>query len=104
MKTPTNVTDLDKGRNYDAKLSEIESQCFTTSDYNKFTNEIIDNKIKERKLVKKSDISRFIDSTNLDKKIATLTTEPEFKAEKDKITKITSVRFKLFFKQRQFCR
>ena len=37
-------------RKYGAKLSEIESQYFTTSDYNKCTNEIIDNKIKEKKI------------------------------------------------------
>ena len=31
---------------YDAKISDIKFKYFTTSGYNKFTNEIIDNKIK----------------------------------------------------------
>ena len=50
----------------------MEGKYFTTSDYNKFTNEILDAKIKNKKLVNKSDISEFINSSNLDKKIETL--------------------------------
>ena len=42
---------------YDAKISHIESKYFTTSDYNKFSNEIIDIRIKEKQSVKKCDIS-----------------------------------------------
>ena len=39
---------LVKKTDYDAKISDIESNYFTTSDYNKYTNETIDNKIKEK--------------------------------------------------------
>ena len=39
---------------------------FTTSDYNKFTVEILNAKIKEKGLVDKSDISGFIDNSDLD--------------------------------------
>ena len=35
-------------QNYDSNISNVASKYFTTSDYNKFTNEIIDNKIKEK--------------------------------------------------------
>ena len=36
------VSDLVKNTDYDAKISEIEGIYFTTSDYDKFTWEIID--------------------------------------------------------------
>ena len=42
------VINLVKKTDYDAKISDIESNYFTTSDYNKYTNETIDNKIKEK--------------------------------------------------------
>ena len=47
-----NVSDLVKKTDCDAKTSDIESKYFTTSDYNKSTNTILDAKIKEKKLVK----------------------------------------------------
>ena len=51
------------------------------SDYKKITSKILDVKIKERELVDKSDISEFTDNSDSDKKIATITTNPELKAE-----------------------
>ena len=54
------------------KISDIETRYFTTCDYKKFTDEILYAKVKEKKLVNKSDISGFIDKYNLDKEIATL--------------------------------
>ena len=41
------------------------SKYFTTSDYNKFTNKILDEKIK-KKLIDESDISEFLKNTSLD--------------------------------------
>ena len=38
---------------YDAKILDIELKYFTTSDYNKFTNQIIGNKVKEITLINK---------------------------------------------------
>ena len=58
------------------------------SDYKKITSKILDVKIKERELVDKSDISEFTDNSDSDKKIATITTNPELKAEQDKIVKL----------------
>ena len=52
---------------YDAKISDIEAKYFTTSDYNKFTNTILDAKIK--KLANEYENSGFIKNTNLDGKI-----------------------------------
>ena len=45
-----------KKTDYDAKASDIESKYITTAYYNKFTNNIVDNSIKSKKLVDKSAI------------------------------------------------
>ena len=45
-----NVRDLDIKTDYDAKPTEIEVKYFTTSDYNKFANDILDTKIKNKKI------------------------------------------------------
>ena len=58
-----NVSNVKK-RQYDVKTSDIESKYFTTSDYNKLTNEILSAKIKEKKIVNKSAVSgEFIDNS-----------------------------------------
>ena len=41
---------------------------FTTSDYNKFTNNILDEKIKNEKLVNEPDFAKFRSNSDLDKK------------------------------------
>ena len=45
----SDVSNLVKKEDCDAKISDIESKYFTTSDFNKFTNEIIHIKIKQKK-------------------------------------------------------
>ena len=40
-----NVSNLFKKADYVAKISDIENEYFTTSDYNKFTNNILDARI-----------------------------------------------------------
>ena len=47
------VSDLVKNADYDAEMKDIKNKYFTTSDYNKFTNNILDAKITTKKLVKK---------------------------------------------------
>ena len=42
------------------KISNVEEKCLTLSDYNKFTREINDTKIKQEHSVDKSDISGFV--------------------------------------------
>ena len=64
-----NVSNLIKKTNFDAKPSDIESKYFTASDLNMLTNEMLNGKIKKKDLVTKSDISGFIDKSDLDKKI-----------------------------------
>ena len=50
------VSDLVNKTDYKAKISHIEKTYFTTSDYNKFTKEILDAKIQEKGLLSKSNI------------------------------------------------
>ena len=58
------------------------------ADYNKFTNKKLHLKIKQKELVSKSEIAGFINNADLDKKVGTLATKAELKAEQDKITKL----------------
>ena len=44
-----NVSDLAKKLDYDAKRSEMESNYFTTSNYNKFTSNTLDAKITKKR-------------------------------------------------------
>ena len=41
-----NVNNLDKKTEYDADILDIKSKDFTTADYNRFSNEKLDLKIK----------------------------------------------------------
>ena len=78
-----NVSNLVKKTDYDWKISDIESKYFTTSGYNKLTNEIIDNKIKEKQLAKKSDFYGFTNNTNLGQALATIATKAGLKKEQE---------------------
>ena len=60
-------------------ISDVEKKYFITLDYNIFTREILDAKIKKR--VNKSDLSGFMNNSDLDKKIATLVTKAELLTE-----------------------
>ena len=70
------------------KILDIESKYFTTSDYNNFTSQTLDAKIKQKEFVDQSAIAGLINNDNLDKKVATLATKVELKAEKDKTIKL----------------
>ena len=52
------VSGLVKKTDYDAKIKDIERKYFSTTDYNKFTSDILDVKIKQKELVSKSDIDK----------------------------------------------
>ena len=58
---------LVKETEYDAKMKDIEGKYFTTADYNKFTRDILDVKIKQKQAVNKSDIDKKL--ININKKI-----------------------------------
>ena len=81
------LSGLVKKTYYVGKISEIEGKYMTTSDYNKFTNDLLDAKIKQKELVNKSDISNLVKNSDLNTNIAPLTTKAELKKEQDKIVK-----------------
>ena len=96
MRYPTLVMQSSK-TDYDAKILEIEKNYFTNSDYNKFTNKIFDGNIKNKELVNKSDISKFINNSNLDKKIETLATKAVLKPEQEKMVKLETYDSSFFY-------
>ena len=57
-----NVSDIVKKTDYDAEIPDIDVKYFTMSDYNKFTNDILDAKIKQN-------TSKFIKNIGLHGKI-----------------------------------
>ena len=58
------VSDLVQKIDYDIKILDAGFEVLTTSDYNKFSVEILDKKIKEKGLVDKSIISELIDNSD----------------------------------------
>ena len=90
---------LIKKTNFDAKISEIKKKYCTTFDYNKFTKKIFNEKIKENKLVDRSDISNLVKNSDLSIKLATLATKAELKVMQDKIVKLQSIWFKILLWQ-----
>ena len=82
------ILKLSRKTNYDTKITDIESKYITTADYNKFTKDIVASSIKSKNLVDKSAIAGFISNAKLNKKVATLASKAELKAEKDKLIKL----------------
>ena len=70
------------------KNIRLAKKYFTISDSNKFTIETLDAKTKNKKLVNESNISGFINSIDLNKKLYMLATKAELKSEQDKILKL----------------
>ena len=73
------VSDLVKKIDYDTKVSDIETKYLTTSDYNKFSGELLEVKIKEKGFVDTSNISNPVKNFDLNTKLATLATKAELK-------------------------
>ena len=69
---------------------------FTTSDFIKFTKEILDAKITEKELVDKSDIPNLVKNSGFNKNLATLATKAELKAEQDNIVQLQAIDFNYF--------
>ena len=82
----SNVINLVIKTDYDAKMSDIENKCFTKSDYNKFMQNILDVKVKEKELMDKSALPGYINNADLNKKVSTLAMKVDLKSEQDKIT------------------
>ena len=88
-KKTSGVCGLIKKTDYNPKISDIEKKYFTTSDYSKFTNDILNAKLKEKKMYYyKSAIAGFINNADLGKKVGILATKSELKVDQDKIIKL----------------
>ena len=95
------VSNLIKKTNYNANITDIESKY--TGNYNKFTKNIVDNSIKSKNFVDKFDINGFINNADLDKKkVATVETKTELKAEQDKISKLQAFDLNYFRDKNHF--
>ena len=90
------VSDLVKQTHYEVKISNIKSKYFITSSYNKFKDNILDAKVKNKKLVHESDISGFIKNFYLDKKIQKSAAKAELKTEQNEIVKLHTYDSSLF--------
>lgn len=64
-------------------MQKYDAKYFTKSHYKKLMGKTRDSKIKERRFVNKSDLSGFIDHSDLDKKMATLATKTKIKSKQD---------------------
>ena len=70
------ISDLVKKQIMMLKINKIlRVNIIIASNYNKFMNEILDLKTKNKKLLNKSDISEFIQNTDLDGKMKKLATK-----------------------------
>ena len=86
----TNVNDLVKKVDYNEKIKDIESKYLTASDYNKFSNNILDAKItkKKKKKVNKSGLDEKIKNLAIKGEFKKLVTKVLLKAKQDKISKL----------------
>ena len=73
---------------YDAEIKDLKNKYFTTSHYNKFTNNILDRKITGKKLVNEFGLNEKIKTLATKKGTKKLVTKTESKAEQDEIVKL----------------
>ena len=88
-----------KKADYNAKISEMENKRFTTSDYNKFTSNTLDAKIKQKILVNESYLNEKIKTLAKKEEIKTLAPKAESKVEEDKTVKLQTYDLILFIGQ-----
>ena len=97
-----NVSYLVKKNRLWCKNKTFEGKYFTTSNYDKFTNVILDAKTENERLVNKCDIFEFINGSDLDDKIVTLGTKADLKAEQERIAKIQAFDSNYFWGKSHF--
>ena len=69
-------------------IKDIKNNYLTTSDYNKFTSNILHEKITSEKVVNESILNEEIKTRVTKEEMGTLTTKAELKAEQGKIVKL----------------
>ena len=67
---------------------DIEKKYFKTFDYKKFTEEILDARIKEKRFFEQSGISYLVKNSALNIKLATLPTNSNLKPGQDKTVEL----------------
>ena len=87
---------------YDVEIKDLRNKYFTTSHYNKFTNNILDRKITGKKLVNEFGLNEKIKTLATKKGIKKLATKTESKAEQDEIVKLEKHDSCLFIGQSYF--
>ena len=80
-----------------SSLIRVNGKFFTKSDFNKLTIDTFDAEIKNKDLNNRSDISGFINDSDSSKKLLTLPTQAESKAEQDRTMKSQTLVFSYFF-------
>ena len=63
----------------------LDINSFTTSDYNKFTSEILEMKTEEKGWVDKSNVANLIKISDWHAKLETLATKTELNPQQDKL-------------------
>ena len=94
------ISNLVKKVDYDVKKM-IKKKYFTTSDYDRFTIGILDEKI-TKKLVNESGLDEKIKTLATKEEIKALATNAELKAEQDKVVKLQAYDLILFVGQSYF--
>ena len=79
-----NVNNLVKKADYNAEIKDVKDKYFTTSEYNKFMNNILDAKIKTKKIANGSSLNEKIKTLTAKEEIKTLATKAELKQSKIK--------------------
>ena len=87
---------------YNTKILEHETKYLTTSNYNRFTAETLEAKIKEKGLINKSNIFNLVNRYDLNAKLVTLATKAELKAGQDKRVKLRTFDSSYFSDKRHF--
>ena len=83
-------------------MSEMENKYFTTSNYNKFTNNTLDTKITQKKLANEYDFNEKIKTLTTKEEIKALPGKAELKLEQDKIVKLETYDLSLFIDPSSF--
>ena len=93
-----NVNDQNKKADYNAKLSETKKNILLLLN-NKFTNNILDAKITEKKLANESGSDDNMKTPATKGEVNTLVIKAELKADQDKIVKLETHEFKIKYRR-----
>ena len=82
------ISNLVKTTDSDTKVIDIDTKYVTIPDRNKCTNNKLDARIENKKVVNESGISLYINNSDLNEKIRTLPIKAELRTKQDEIVKL----------------